>query len=162
MLAAAGLLENRSATTHWGFCEELGRDFPSVTVEPDRIFVRDGNVFTSAGVTAGMDLALAMVEADHGVEVARAVARWLVIFVQRPRGQSQVSERLAHPIPMDRPRCGLCATRIEHELQADELRAMHLPLAQGFLFAPPLAPADVEKRLAQDVAAAQSALHAGV
>jgi transcriptional regulator GlxA family with amidase domain len=108
VLAAAGLLENRSATTHWGFCEELGRDFPSVTVEPDRIFVRDGNVFTSAGVTAGMDLALAMVEADHGVEVARAVARWLVIFVQRPGGQSQFSERLSHPIPMDSALRAVC------------------------------------------------------
>lgn len=101
VLAAAGLLDGRTATTHWAFCEELGRDFPKVGVEPDRIFVRDGNVFTSAGVTAGMDLALALVEADHGVEVARRVARWLVIFFQRPGGQSQFSERLAHPIPTD-------------------------------------------------------------
>jgi transcriptional regulator GlxA family with amidase domain len=101
VLAAAGLLDGRTATTHWAFCEELGRDFPEITVEPDRIFVRDGNVFTSAGVTAGMDLALALVEADHGVEVARKVARWLVIFVQRPGGQSQFSERLAHPVQLD-------------------------------------------------------------
>jgi transcriptional regulator GlxA family with amidase domain len=101
VLAAAGLLDGRTATTHWAFCETLGRDFPKITVEPDRIFVRDGNVFTSAGVTAGMDLALALVEADHGVEVARKVARWLVIFVQRPGGQSQFSERLAHPVPLD-------------------------------------------------------------
>jgi transcriptional regulator GlxA family with amidase domain len=101
VLAAAGLLDGRTATTHWAFCEELGRDFPDITVERDRIFVRDGNVFTSAGVTAGMDLALGLVEADHGVEVARAVARWLVIFMQRPGGQSQFSERLAHPIPTD-------------------------------------------------------------
>jgi transcriptional regulator GlxA family with amidase domain len=99
VLAAAGLLDGRTATTHWAFCETLGRDFPEVTIEPDRIFVRDGNVFTSAGVTAGMDLSLALVEADHGFEVARAVARWLVIFMQRPGGQSQFSERLAHPVP---------------------------------------------------------------
>jgi transcriptional regulator GlxA family with amidase domain len=98
VLAAAGLLEGRAATTHWAFCDALGRDFPTITVEPDRIFVRDGNVFTSAGVTAGMDLALALVEADHGVEVARSVARWLVLFTQRPGGQSQFSARLAHPI----------------------------------------------------------------
>lgn len=101
VLAAAGLLEGRVATTHWARCEELARDFPEVTVEPDRIFIRDGNVFTSAGFTAGMDLALALVEADHGVDVARTVARWLVIFVQRPGGQSQFSERLAYPIPSD-------------------------------------------------------------
>jgi len=101
VLAAAGLLDGRRATTHWAFCEELGRDFPKITVEADRIFVRDGNLFTSAGVTAGMDLALALVEADHGVEVARAVARWLVVFMQRPGGQSQFSEWLAHPIPSD-------------------------------------------------------------
>jgi transcriptional regulator GlxA family with amidase domain len=99
VLAAAGLLDGRTATTHWAFCDQLGRDFPTIAVEPDRIFVRDGNVFTSAGVTAGMDLALALVEADHGVEVARSVARWLVLFTQRPGGQSQFSERLAHPIP---------------------------------------------------------------
>jgi len=108
VLAAAGLLDGRTATSHWACCEELGRDFPGVTVESDRIFVRDGNVFTSAGVTAGMDLALALVEADHGIEVARTVARWLVIFVQRPGGQSQFSERLAHPIPMDSALRAVC------------------------------------------------------
>jgi transcriptional regulator GlxA family with amidase domain len=101
VLAATGLLDGRTATTHWAFCDDLARDFPEITVEPDRIFVRDGNVFTSAGVTAGMDLALALVEADHGIEVARKVARWLVIFVQRPGGQSQFSERLAHAVPLD-------------------------------------------------------------
>jgi transcriptional regulator GlxA family with amidase domain len=108
VLAAAGLLDGRTATTHWAFCETLARDFPKVAVEPDRIFVRDGNVFTSAGVTAGMDLALALVEADHGVEVARAVARWLVVFVQRPGGQSQFSERLAYPIPCDSALRAVC------------------------------------------------------
>jgi transcriptional regulator GlxA family with amidase domain len=101
VLAAAGLLDGRTATTHWAYCEELTREYPEVTVEPDRIFVRDGNVFTSAGITSGMDLALGLVEADHGVEIARAVARWLVIFVQRPGGQSQFSERLAHRVPTD-------------------------------------------------------------
>jgi transcriptional regulator GlxA family with amidase domain len=108
VLAAAGLLDGRTATTHWAFCETLARDFPKVAVEPDRIFVRDGNVFTSAGVTAGMDLALALVEADHGVDVARAVARWLVVFVQRPGGQSQFSERLAYPIPCDSALRAVC------------------------------------------------------
>lgn len=97
LLADAGLLHGRSATTHWAFCDELARRHPGVTVEPDRIFVRDGPVTTSAGATAGMDLALALVEEDHGPDVARAVARWTVMFLQRPGGQSQFSERLAVP-----------------------------------------------------------------
>ncbi len=97
LLAEAGLLEGRAATTHWAFCEELARRHPGARVEPDRIFVRDGPVSTSAGMTAGMDLALALVEEDHGPEIARTVARWTVMFLQRPGGQSQFSERLALP-----------------------------------------------------------------
>ncbi len=97
LLAEAGLLEGRSATTHWAFCEKFARRHPDVRVEPDRIFVRDGPVATSAGLTAGMDLALALVEEDHGPEIARTVARWTVMFLQRPGGQSQFSERLAVP-----------------------------------------------------------------
>jgi transcriptional regulator GlxA family with amidase domain len=97
LLAEAGLLEGRAATTHWAFCGQLARRHPGVRVEPDRIFVRDGQVATSAGLTAGMDLALALVEEDHGPEIARTVARWTVMFLQRPGGQSQFSERLALP-----------------------------------------------------------------
>ncbi|HEY3021280.1 MAG TPA: GlxA family transcriptional regulator [Solirubrobacteraceae bacterium] len=103
LLAAAGVLDGRRATTHWAACAELARRYPSIRVEADRIFVRDGAVFTSAGVTAGMDLALALVEDDHGPEVARTVARWLVMFVQRPGGQSQFSERLALAAPSGSP-----------------------------------------------------------
>ena len=103
LLAEAGLLDGRSATTHWAFCEELARRHPSVRVEPDRIFVRDGTVSTSAGMTAGMDLALALVEEDHGPEIARTVARWTVMFLQRPGGQSQFSERLALPATVAAP-----------------------------------------------------------
>jgi transcriptional regulator GlxA family with amidase domain len=103
VLAAAGALDGCRATTHWAMCDELAREFPSVCVEADRIFVREGRVVTSAGITAGIDLALALVEEDHGVEVARHVARWLVVFVQRPGGQSQFSERLAHPVPEGSP-----------------------------------------------------------
>jgi len=99
LLATAGLLDGRRATTHWAWCSALAEHHPDVIVEPDRIFVRDGNVATSAGVSAGMDLALALVEEDHGPEVARTVARWLVLFLQRPGGQSQFSERLAPPAP---------------------------------------------------------------
>ncbi|WUV02690.1 DJ-1/PfpI family protein [Actinoallomurus sp. NBC_01490] len=103
LLAAAGLLAGRSATTHWLVCGELARRYPEITVEPDRIFVRDGDVYTSAGVTAGIDLALALVEADHGTEVARSVARGLVVFLQRPGGQSQFSARLDHGVTADSP-----------------------------------------------------------
>jgi len=103
LLAAAGLLEGRRVTTHWAGCEDLARRYPGLTVEPDRIYLRDGDVFTSAGVTAGIDLALALVEEDHGPEVARTVARWLVVFLQRPGGQSQFSERLEAPVPPGSP-----------------------------------------------------------
>jgi transcriptional regulator GlxA family with amidase domain len=95
VLAEAGLLDGRRATTHWGSCDLLTRMYPSVTVEPDSIFVRDGDVWTSAGVTAGIDLALAMVEDDLGRDVALEVARRLVVFLKRPGGQSQFSAQLA-------------------------------------------------------------------
>lgn len=103
LLAAAGLLSGRSATTHWLVSADLGRRYPDIAVEPDRIYVRDGNVYTSAGVTAGIDLALALVEADHGSEVARHAARALVVFLQRPGGQSQFSTRLDHGVAADSP-----------------------------------------------------------
>ncbi|HEY2333412.1 MAG TPA: GlxA family transcriptional regulator [Solirubrobacterales bacterium] len=103
LLAEAGLLDGKAATTHWAFCEELARRHPAVRVEPDRIFVRDGRIATSAGMTAGMDLALALVEEDHGPEIARTVARWTVMFLQRPGGQSQFSERLALPADVAAP-----------------------------------------------------------
>ncbi len=95
LLARAGILDGRRATTHWRSCARLAAEHPEVRVEPDRIFVRDGDVYTSAGVTAGMDLALAMVEEDHGREVALSVARELVLFVRRPGGQSQFSAQLS-------------------------------------------------------------------
>ena len=94
VLAAAGLLDGRRATTHWSACAELASTYPSVTVEADPIFVRDGSVSTSAGVTAGIDLALAFVEEDVGHEVAMAVARELVVFLKRPGGQAQFSTAL--------------------------------------------------------------------
>jgi transcriptional regulator GlxA family with amidase domain len=103
LLAEAGLLDGRSATTHWAFCGELARRHPSVDVEPDRIFVRDGATMTSAGSTAGMDLTLALIEDDYGPDVARTVARWTVMFLQRPGGQSQFSERLSLPATIASP-----------------------------------------------------------
>lgn len=95
LLAEAGLLDGRRATTHWSACTLLARRYPKVRVDPEPIFVRDGTVWTSAGVTAGMDLALALVEQDHGRATALAVARELVLFLKRPGGQSQFSAQLA-------------------------------------------------------------------
>lgn len=99
VLARAGLLDGRRATTHWDSCALLARRFPAVTVEADPIYVRDGDVFTSAGVTAGMDLALALVEDDLGPEVAMEIARRLVLFARRPGGQAQFSVQLAAQAP---------------------------------------------------------------
>jgi len=94
LLAEAGLLDGRRATTHWSECGRLAERYPRVAVEPDPIFVRDGKVSTSAGVTAGMDLALGLIEEDHGAEAALRTARALVLFVRRPGGQSQFSAQL--------------------------------------------------------------------
>jgi len=95
ILAEAGLLRGRRATTHWAGVGEMVRRYPDVQVEPDALFVRDGDVYTSAGVTSGIDLALALVEDDLGHAVALEVARWLVVFLKRPGGQSQFSSHLA-------------------------------------------------------------------
>ena len=95
LLAEAGLLNGRRATTHWAHCGELAKRYPQVKVEPDPIFVRDGRIYTSAGVTAGMDLALGLVEEDLGRTLALEVARQLVLFLKRPGGQSQFSAQLA-------------------------------------------------------------------
>jgi len=103
LLAAAGLLNGKRATTHWSECEVLQRYFPEIDVDADPIFVRDGSTYTSAGITAGMDLALALVEEDLGREVALWVSRWLVMFVQRPGGQSQFSSQLSAQLAERQP-----------------------------------------------------------
>ncbi|KUO06335.1 GlxA family transcriptional regulator [Streptomyces caeruleatus] len=95
LLAGAGLLDGRRATTHWAYCDKLARDHPEVQVDPDPIFVRDGRVATSAGVTSGIDLALALVEEDLGRDVALGIARHLVVFLRRPGNQAQFSAQLA-------------------------------------------------------------------
>lgn len=94
ILADAGLLDGRRATTHWAAANALKARFPAITVEEDRIFVTDGAVWSSAGMTAGIDLALAMVEKDHGLDLARSVARTLVVYHRRSGGQSQHSALL--------------------------------------------------------------------
>ena len=103
LLAAAGLLDGRRATTHWSAARQLARLYPSVQVDPEPIFLRDGDIWTSAGVTAGMDLALALVEEDLDREAALAIARQLVLFLRRPGNQSQFSATLASQEPLRQP-----------------------------------------------------------
>jgi len=99
VLAAAGLLDGKRATTHWQVTHELAARCPTCQVEKDPIYVRDGSIYTSAGVTAGIDLALALVEEDHGPDLTRDVARALVVYLQRAGGQSQFSAPLQGPPP---------------------------------------------------------------
>ena len=97
LLAAIGVLDGRRATTHWAYADELARRFPEVSVVADEIYVVDGPVMTAAGVAAGIDLALAMVQNDHGADLARSVSRRMVVYLQRVGGQSQFSERYVSP-----------------------------------------------------------------
>jgi transcriptional regulator GlxA family with amidase domain len=94
VLAAAGLLDGYCATTHWSSCDDLAAEHPEVDVRADRIFVHDRDRWTSAGVTAGIDLFLALIDADHSADLARSIAGWLVVFVRRPGGQAQFSAQL--------------------------------------------------------------------
>lgn len=110
ILAAAGLLDGRRATTHWQHAGTLARAHPAIEVEPDAIYVEDGPIFSSAGVSAGIDLALALVERDYGAGLARDVARSLVVFLQRPGGQSQFSPSLRTALPRTSPLRQLCDT----------------------------------------------------
>ncbi|WP_199748920.1 GlxA family transcriptional regulator [Amycolatopsis sp. WAC 01376] len=102
VLAAAGLLDDRRVTTHWGYGEQLAAAFPAVTVDPAPLYIRDGNVFTSAGVISSLDLTLALIEDDHGPTLAREVARELVTYLHRPADQAQISTFLAAPPPGNR------------------------------------------------------------
>ncbi|HEX6340720.1 GlxA family transcriptional regulator [Umezawaea sp.] len=103
LLAEAGLLDGRRATTHWGSCADLAVRYPRVAVDPSPIFVRDGPISTSAGVTAGVDLAIALVEEDHGRAVAHEIARLLVVFLRRPGNQAQVSAQLSAQVARSDP-----------------------------------------------------------
>ena len=103
LLGAAGLLQGRRVATHWEYAARLAATYPKAVVEADSIFVRDGPMFSSAGVSAGIDIALALVEEDHGRALAVAVARWLVVFLKRPGGQSQFSAQLASEVAAQSP-----------------------------------------------------------
>lgn len=123
VLAQAGLLEGRRATTHWAYARDLQARFPTIQVEEDRIYVIDGSIWTSAGMTAGIDLALAMVEKDHGADLARSVAQKLVMYHRRGGGQSQHSALLELQAKTDRIQTVLGYAR-EH--LAQEMSVEHL------------------------------------
>ncbi len=128
-LAATGVLDGLVATTHWHYAGELARRYPAVQVRPDPIYVRQGRIWTSAGVTAGIDLALALVEADHGSELAQQIARQLVVFVRRPGGQSQFAAPVWSP-PAPRPSVR-AAQDLIHAQPAADLRVPALAAAVG-------------------------------
>jgi transcriptional regulator GlxA family with amidase domain len=118
VLAAAGLLDGKQAVTHWNFCDRLANEFPGVKVQPDPIYLRDGSTYTSAGITAGIDLCLALLEEDHGHEAALSVARQLVMFLVRPGGQAQYSHILSRQAASSEPLRELQVYMLEN-LQAD-------------------------------------------
>lgn len=124
VLAAAGLLDGRRATTHWGWCDDFARRYPEVTVDPEPIFIKDGNVYTSAGATAGLDMTLAFIEEDFGRELALSVAQFLVFFLKRPGNQAQFSAPMA---------CQLAERNVIREIQTyiyenmqEDLSVVHL------------------------------------
>jgi transcriptional regulator GlxA family with amidase domain len=114
LLAEAGLLDGRQAVTHWSFCDRLAREYPKVLVRPDPIYLRDGSVYTSAGITAGIDLSLALVEEDHGHETALKIARFLIMFLVRPGGQAQYSHMLSHQAVTSQPLRELQVWMLQH------------------------------------------------
>jgi transcriptional regulator GlxA family with amidase domain len=113
-LAEAGLLNGKQAVTHWTFCDRLAREYPKVAVRPEPIFLRDGSIYTSAGITAGIDLSLTLVEEDHGHETALRIARFLVMFLVRPGGQAQYSHMLSHQAVTSQPLRELQVWMLQH------------------------------------------------
>src|SRR5688572_22085681 len=119
LLAEAGLLDGRRATTHWAFAERMAKEFPAVKVDPEPIWVKDGNLYSAAGATSGIDLCLALVEEDHGRKVALEVARMLVVFLCRPGNQAQFSVSLREQTTESRPLRDLQVWMLDH--LADDL-----------------------------------------
>jgi transcriptional regulator GlxA family with amidase domain len=135
VLAKAGLLDGRCATTHWNWAGELAQDYPSVAVDPRPIYVRDGNCYTSAGVTAGIDLCLALVEEDFGRSLALRVAQLMVVFLRRPGGQSQFSATLEAQTHESRPLADLLAwlpDHLQHDLSVGSLARQAAMSARNF------------------------------
>lgn len=126
LLGAAGLIDGRNVTTHWRYAAELKLRFPLARVDPDRIFIRDGPLFTSAGVSACIDLALALIEEDHGRELALSVARQMVMYLKRPGGQSQYSVPLAAQAKAQSP-----VARVQSWILDHPERNLSLPVLAG-------------------------------
>jgi transcriptional regulator GlxA family with amidase domain len=159
LLARAGLLEGRRATTHWFAAAELARRYPGVDVDAEPIFLRDGNIWTSAGVTAGMDLALALVEEDLDRDAALTIARHLVLFLRRPGNQSQFSATLAAQQPVREPlrevqRLVVENVAGEHSVEAMAARAHMSPrhFARAFRAETGLTPARYVERVRLEAA----------
>src|SRR5215475_8181001 len=114
LLGAAGLIDGKEVVTHWRFCDQLAKEFPKAIVRPEPIFLKDGSLYTSAGITAGIDLALALVEEDHGHEAALKIARFLVMFLVRPGGQAQFSHMLSRQAVTSKPLRELQVWMLEH------------------------------------------------
>ncbi|MDZ4693145.1 GlxA family transcriptional regulator [Terricaulis sp.] len=166
ILAAAGLLDGKTCTTHWRQAQRLAAAFPNVRVEPDRIHVQDGAIWTSAGVTAGIDLALAMIEADLGADVAADVAREMVVYAKRPGGQAQHSALL----DLDAPRFAALNTwmrdHLANDLSVEKLaaRAAMSPrtFARAYAAETGVTPAKAVERLRVEAARAALARGGGV
>jgi transcriptional regulator GlxA family with amidase domain len=161
LLAAAGLLDGKVATTHWSRSTDFRLRFPKVRLDPDRIFVRDGRLWTSAGVTAGIDLSLALIEQDLGEKVARAVARQLVVYYRRPGGQSQFSALLQMERPggkfttlLDQVRANLCRRHSVTEL-AERACMSPRQFFRAFQADTGITPARAVERLRADAARAE-------
>jgi transcriptional regulator GlxA family with amidase domain len=161
ILAAAGLLDGRRATTHWSRTDDFARRFPQIRLEPDRIFVRDGPVWSSAGITAGIDLALAMIADDLGEEIARRTAQQLVVYRRRPGGQSQFSALLE----LERPEArfggliGWARERLAEPLSVERLAAQTAMsprhFARAFAAETGVTPAKAVERLRVEAARAR-------
>jgi transcriptional regulator GlxA family with amidase domain len=158
LLAASGLLDGRRATTHWRYAARLQAAYPLVRVDGDRIFIDDAGVWTSAGMTAGIDMALALIEEDLGVSVARAVARMLVVYYRRPGGQYQHSSLLELDAESDRIQDVLAFARehISETLSVEQLADVaHLSVRQfsrAFVASTGMTPAKAVERLRVEIA----------
>jgi len=131
LLAKAGLLDGRRVATHWGFASELARRFPNVNVDPEPIWIQDGNYYTSAGATSGIDLSLALLEEDHGAALAVEVARFMVVFLKRPGNQAQFSVSLAAQKTERKPLHELQVWMAEHLTPDLSVKAMALRVAMS-------------------------------
>ena len=167
VLAASGLLDGRRATTHWGRAAELARAYPRVLVEPDRIFIHDGEVWTSAGITAGIDLALALVADDLGEAVAKRTAQQLVVYYRRPGGQSQFSALIEADRPAGRFSAVLAwarerlGERLPVERLADRAAMSPRHFARAFAAETGMTPAKAIERLRLEAAREQVESGAG-